>query len=105
MTVPHLKNIHRLLLVGPVHIKAHWMPDPPHWRSGQIVTNPPHFLGEQLKQQRLKLRMFQADLAERFGVSVVSVSHWERGVREPSRRMRRSIREFLAQGLRTATDK
>jgi transcriptional regulator with XRE-family HTH domain len=37
----------------------------------------------------------QIDVAANIGVSLVSVSNWERGVNSPSRRMPKRIREFL----------
>ena len=37
----------------------------------------------------MKWRMLQADLAKRLGISVVSISNWERGVTEPTQRIRK----------------
>ena len=106
MNPPQLKSIRRVLAIGPVQIKVPWTPYHPHWRrSGQTVSNLSHSLGAQIKQQRLTLRLFQADLAKRLGVSVVSISNWERGVSQPSRRFRRRIRAFLAQSFGTRLEK
>ncbi len=102
MNLAHLKSIRRVLAVVPLHLKVPWTPYPPHWRSGQTVSNPPQSLGGQLKRQRLALHLFQADLAKRLGVSVVSLSNLERGISQPSRRVGRRIREFLAQENGTA---
>ena len=93
-----MKTIRRFLAIVPLRLKVPWTPYPAHWRSGQSATNPCHSLGGELKRQRLKLHLFQAGVSKRLGVSVVSVSNWERGVRLPSRRMRRKIRDLLVQG-------
>jgi transcriptional regulator with XRE-family HTH domain len=70
-----------------------------------MESNLPQSIGTQLKRRRLELHLFQADLAKRLGVSAVSVSNWERGAIQPSRRIRARIREFLTCGLGAATEK
>jgi len=90
-----MKNIRRVLAVGLVQIKVHWTPNPPHWRSSQMVSNSPYSLGAQLKQQRIELHQFQADLAKRLLVRVVCLGNWERGASQLSRRMQISIIKFL----------
>lgn len=94
MNMPNLENIRRVLAVGAVHIKVTRIPYPPHWRSGQQLSDPPTALGHQVKQQRLELHLLQADLAKALQVSVVSVSNWERGINQPSRRTRRRIQDL-----------
>lgn len=103
MQILPMKNIRRFLGIRPLHLKIPWSPYPPHWRSDQILTDLPDRLGSQLKQQRLNSHLFQADVAKILGVSVVSVSNWERGRSEPSRRTRRRIRQLLAAGVGTTS--
>ncbi|WP_232012655.1 helix-turn-helix domain-containing protein [Vibrio aphrogenes] len=40
-------------------------------------------IGEVLKERRIELSIKQEDLAERMGVTVQTVSKWERGITEP----------------------
>ena len=40
-------------------------------------------IGEVLKERRIELSVKQEDLAERMGVTVQTVSKWERGITEP----------------------
>lgn len=75
MQISPMKNIRRFLAIRLLHRKVPWSPYPPQWRSDQIATDLPDHLGSQLNEQRLKLHLFQADLAKRLGVSVVSVSN------------------------------
>ena len=74
------RNIRRLLAFGPIHIKVCRVPYPPHWRSGQWVLGPPDSVGNQIRCRRLDVQLFQLDLADALGVSVVSVSNRERGL-------------------------
>jgi DNA-binding XRE family transcriptional regulator len=93
-----LSNIRRVLFFGPVHIKVPRPHYPPHWRSGQRPFGPPESLGFQLRRRRLELHLLQADVAAALGVHTVSISNWERGVSQPSRQVRKQIREFLGLG-------
>jgi DNA-binding XRE family transcriptional regulator len=95
MKTLHLENIHRLLELGPVYITVQRLAYPPHWRSGQRFTGSPQSIGFELWRKRMELRLLQAELAKGLGVSAVTISNWERGVSQPSRRIQRRIRGFL----------
>jgi transcriptional regulator with XRE-family HTH domain len=91
----HLKYISLLLSLQPVHIKVARIPYPPHWKPGQRVSKPPQSLGDRIRKHRLELHWLQARLAKAIGVSIVSVSNWERGACLPSRRMMKRIQGFI----------
>jgi DNA-binding transcriptional regulator YiaG len=91
----HLKNIALLLSMQPVHIKVPRIAYPSHWRSTQQTAGSKSRIGAEIRKHRLSLHLLQADVAERIGVHVVSISNWERGVSQPSRPMRRKIRRCL----------
>src|SRR6266516_2706925 len=96
MQLPKLENLRRALSLFAVRINVRRIPYPPHWRTNQTAAEIPGTIGEHIKQRRLQLRLLQREVAEQLGVSTVSISNWERGVGEPSRRLRSRIRQFLA---------
>ncbi|MEW6324773.1 MAG: helix-turn-helix transcriptional regulator [Nitrospirota bacterium] len=54
----------------------------------------PRTLGEHVRKRRLDLGLYQAQVAERIGVTKSTVYNWERG-REPARQHQAKIIEFL----------
>jgi transcriptional regulator with XRE-family HTH domain len=95
MQSPHLENIALLLSLQTVHIKVPRIPYPPHWKTGQRLSESQQSLGDQIRMHRLELHWLQADLAKAIGVHVVSISNWERGIASPSRRVVKRIQKFL----------
>ena len=55
-----------------------------NWIKDQTVSANPTTLGEHLRKVRLERRLFQRDLAEKFGVHTESVKNWETGVTVPT---------------------
>jgi transcriptional regulator with XRE-family HTH domain len=90
-----LKSIRLLLSLCSIQISRPRQPYPRHWKSNQRIPLQTQTLGEQIKKHRLELHWLQTDVAARIGISSTSVSNWERGIRSPSRRMTKRIREFL----------
>jgi DNA-binding XRE family transcriptional regulator len=95
MQSPHIKNILLLLSRCPVQISRPRRPYPRHWKLNQRSPLQPLTLGEQIKMHRLELHWLQSDVAAKIGTSSASISNWERGIKPPSRRMKRKIQEFL----------
>ena len=91
----HFENIALLLSLQTVHIKVPRIPYPPHWKTGQRLSESQQSLGDQIRMHRLELHWLQADLAKAIGVHVVSISNWERGIASPSRRVVKRIQQFL----------
>src|SRR6266516_3133632 len=96
MHPPRLEHLRRALSLSSVRINVRRIPYPSHWRTNQTAAEIPRTIGEHIKKRRLQLRLLQGEAAEQLGVSTVSISNWERGVCEPSRRLSSRIREFLA---------
>ena len=94
-----IENIRRFLALGPIHLKVHRPPSPPHWRTGQKPLEMDNSFGAQIRRMRVALYMFQADLAKAIGVSAVTMSKWERNINRPSRRMRKKLRDYFEQRL------
>ena len=95
MQSPVLENILRVLSLGPVHLKVPRTKFPPHWKSRQTVARIPHTLGELLKRKRIKQHLLQREVAKKLIVSIATISHWERGVKSPSRIKQKILQEFL----------
>jgi DNA-binding XRE family transcriptional regulator len=55
----------------------------------------PRTIGEKLKKKRLDLGLFQKDVAEIIGVDVNTITLWEKGTYEPSKRFLMKIERFL----------
>jgi len=55
----------------------------------------PTTIGERLKKKRMDMRLFQKDVARLIGVSTNTITCWEKGRVEPSKRNLRKIRKFL----------
>jgi transcriptional regulator with XRE-family HTH domain len=91
----NLKNLRILLSLGPIHTITPRNVFPPHWKSNQRIPANPKTIGEKIKKHRLNHHWLQRDVAKNIGVSSTSVSNWERGIKSPSRRMTKKIREFL----------
>src|SRR5665213_1441181 len=90
-----LKHILRLLSLGPVRVSRPYRRPPLHWKSNQLVAAHPQTLGEKIKKRRIELCMFQREAAAKIGISSTSLSNWECGITDPSRRMAKSIQKFL----------
>ena len=68
-----------------------------HWleETHEITGAPPTTLGYLIRKKRKKEGRSLADLADHFGVSSASVSHWEAGDRNPSRSNKEAILAWL----------
>jgi DNA-binding XRE family transcriptional regulator len=53
------------------------------------------FTGEKLKEKRDTLLLSQAELAEKIGVSRLTVLSWENNQSQPSRKHLRTLRTFF----------
>jgi transcriptional regulator with XRE-family HTH domain len=90
-----LKHIVAFLSLAPLRVSRRYHPCPPHWKSNQRTATQPQTLGEKIKKRRIELRLFQREAAAKIGVSTASLSKWECGITDPSRRMMKKIQEFL----------
>lgn len=53
------------------------------------------FTGSSLKQKRETMLLSQKDLADLLGVSVTTISNWERGIKQPTLRHQRHLKAIL----------
>jgi DNA-binding transcriptional regulator YiaG len=60
-----------------------------------MAPKAPKTLGEHIKQRRLELHLFQAQLAKLLGVDRISVQNWERGIYEPNAQAISKVIDFL----------
>ena len=70
-------------------------PHPHRWKCTQTIPKAPSTIGQHLKNRRLQLHWFQADVGRLICVSGGSIQNWERGISEPSIRHLPKIIEFL----------
>lgn len=64
---------------------------PPHLKE----LDNPQIIGDHIRRQRLKLRLLQGDLAERFNVCEDTITGWENRRSEPQIQFYPKIIEFL----------
>ena len=62
---------------------------------GDKYVNDPKTLGEHLRNRRMKMHLFQKDLAELFNVSEDCVTYWENGRSKPQVQFYPKIMSFL----------
>ncbi|MGB3341233.1 MAG: helix-turn-helix transcriptional regulator [bacterium] len=55
----------------------------------------PKTLGEKIRKKRMDLGLFQKDVAKFVGVVTDTVTLWEKGRKEPSKRYLKRIEQFL----------
>jgi DNA-binding transcriptional regulator YiaG len=55
----------------------------------------PKTIAEKIRKHRMDLGLFQKDVAEFVGVSTDTVTLWEKGRKEPSKRYLKRIEQFL----------
>jgi len=55
----------------------------------------PKTFGEKLRKHRMDLGLFQKDVAKFIGVSTDTITYWEKGRTEPSKKNIVKIKEFL----------
>ena len=55
----------------------------------------PKKLGERIRKRRMDLGLFQKDVARFVGVVTDTVTLWEKGRKEPSKRYLKRIKQFL----------
>lgn len=55
----------------------------------------PKNIGEHIKKRRLELGMNQEQVAEKTGVTWISVSNWERGIYRPTKKAMVPVIAFL----------
>ena len=63
-----------------------------HPKGNQVK---PKTIGEKLKKKRMDMGLFQKDVAKLIGVSTDTVTYWEKGRVEPSKRNMLKIKQFL----------
>lgn len=93
-------NICRLLALAPVRITVSRTPYPRHWKPRKLTRSVDPSVAAYIRHQRLELHLLQLDLAKGLGISTVTVSSWERGLSQPSRRNQKRIRDFFEKHLR-----
>jgi DNA-binding XRE family transcriptional regulator len=74
---------------------------PYRWKCTQAVPKEQVTIGDHLKGRRLERHLFQADLAESFGVDVASVRNWESNRSQPAKRFIAPIIRWLGYNPRS----
>jgi transcriptional regulator with XRE-family HTH domain len=70
-------------------VSLHW------WELKGGAKMSPVTIGEHMKKRRLELGFDQQQVANKMGVTCMSVSNWERGIYRPSKKTMRPIVSFL----------
>ena len=61
--------------------------------------NPPKDLAQRIILTRRRLGMTQKELAQHLGIDVGTLGRWERGIRQPTKRLAQALNSFLARTL------
>jgi len=67
-----------------LQLKVSRLKYPCRWRYAQVVPKEANTIGDHLKRRRLRLHLFQADVAKLLGVDIGSVRKWEENISQPA---------------------
>jgi DNA-binding transcriptional regulator YiaG len=68
---------------------------PTRWKCTQVIPTEPKTLGEHIKRHRLKLHLFQFEVAKILEVDEAGIHNWERGIFPPAERTMPRIAAWL----------